>query len=175
MKTVLLLALLGICTFSSCFVFDFDEGTGNRSYSNSSSTNRVTNYSKHAIFDISNLLLMRKTDDYVGKVLGLSGGLVEQVYTADKETWVEIRGRTGDRGFDLMIYLDHPLPKQTNIGENIITIGTGSQVRMLAKFRGFEEFTDEYGSKRKLPVGECIAIFQHSDFNLLKPIWQWNK
>lgn len=67
--------------------------------------------------------------------------------------------------------MDHPLTKQTKIGENVQVISTKSGIRVFGRLKGLEDYMTESGVKKQPPSLEEIAIYNIDDRDFLDPVW----
>ncbi|MBI5727217.1 MAG: hypothetical protein HY965_05160 [Ignavibacteriales bacterium] len=176
MTRLLFFCFICSITFSSCFVFDFENDGTNRNVRTAGPRRLdLKPIIKNAEYDISSRQLFKNPEKYRGKVLCLSVTIIKQEYLLDKDTFLEVSGNSGESSINMIMELDHPHTKQANIGEDITTITVGKQVRVLVRFNEFKELQSDYGTKKTFPMGTCIAIFRHNDPAMLTPVWLCEK
>jgi len=150
----------------------FEEGS-NQSTNNSlkKSNSNLKQAIGNARYDVDNINIYTNPSEYIGKIISTRGVFVEQKFFKDKEKKFIVSGSNNGHPADYLVYLDHPLPKQTKIGENIQVISTASGIRVFGRLKGLEDYMTEAGVKKQLPVLEAIVIYNIDDRDLLNPVW----
>jgi hypothetical protein len=128
----------------------------------------------NANYDVYNLAILRNPNDWQGRLVSFSGVITEELLVISRPNFFIVNGRINDYLISFVVYLDHSVPAQKMINEDIEIISRGKSVRVFAEVIGIEEFMTESGTKKKMPTAECIAIYNQSDYNLRKPIWLKN-
>jgi len=150
----------------------FEESSRNNTNNSLSKNNSNL---KHAIssarYDVDNIDIYTNPINYFGKIISTRGVFVEQKFFKDKEKKFIVSGSNNGHPADFLVYLDHPLPKQTKIGENVQVISTLSGIRVFGKLKGLEDYMTENGVKKQLPALEAIAIYNIDDRDLQIPVW----
>ncbi len=124
-----------------------------------------------ARYDVDNIHIYSNTNEFIGKIISTRGYYIEQKFLKDKDRKFVISGSNSGQTADYLVVLDHPLPKQSKIGENIMIISTGSNIRVFGKFIRIEDYLTESGIKKQLPMLEAIAIFNIDDREFQNPVW----
>lgn len=167
----LLILLILFFNFISCSGL-FEEGS-NKSTNNSLKTGRsnLKQTIGNAKYDVDNINIYTNPSEYIGKIISTRGIFLEQKFFKDKEKKFIVSGSNNGHPADYLVYLDHPLPKQNKIGENIQVISTASGIRVFGRLKGLEDYMTEAGVKKQLPVLEAIAIYNIDDRELQNPVW----
>lgn len=147
------------------------EGSTNKSNTLNKSNSNLREMISSAKYDVDNIHIYTNPNDFIGKVISTRGVFVEQKFFKDKDKKFIISGSNNGHPAEYLVYLDHPLPKQTKIGENIQVISTASGIRVFGRLKGLEDYMTESGVKKQLPVLEALAIYNIDDRNLLNPVW----
>lgn len=157
--------------FISCSAF-VEEGSNT---STANSLNKRNPNLKEAIrsakYDVDNINIYTTPNEYIGKIISTRGIFLEQKFFKDKEKKIIVSGSNNGHPADYLVYLDHPLLKQTKIGENIQVISTASGIRVFGRLKGLEDYMTEAGVKKQLPVLDAIAIYNIDDRELQNPVW----
>jgi hypothetical protein len=125
----------------------------------------------NARYDVDNIHIYSNPSEFIGKIISTRGVYVEQKFLKDKDRKFIISGSNSGQAADYLVTLDHPLPKQSKIGENIQIISTNSGIRVFGKLKGIEDYLTETGLNKQLPVLEAIAIFNIDDREFQNPVW----
>ncbi len=128
-----------------------------------------------AKFEISNKQIYKNPDKWKGETISVSGTIVVKTEISLDDNFFQLQGRIGDVPsgdfINYIIELDHPLPKQTRIDENVKTITPGKKYRVFGVFRELKQFLNEYGTPTMLPLLQCKLIYDGDDFEFRNPLW----
>ena len=166
-----LLLLIASLNFISCTALY--EQSSNQSTNNTlkKSNKNLREVISRARYDVDNIHIYTNPNEYLDKIIATRGVYVEQKFLREREKKFIISGSNNGHPADFLVYLDHPLPKQTKIGENVQVISTMSGIRVFGKLKGIEDYLTESGIKKQLPALEAIAIFNIDDREYFYPVW----
>ena len=120
--------LLFICVISDLLLSCSAMIEENSDINSTGSNNRKESNLKQAIhgasYDVDNINIYSELNKYLGKIISTRGVYLEQKFFKDKERKFIVSGSNNGHPADYLVYLDHPLPKQTRIGENVQIIST---------------------------------------------------
>lgn len=170
MFKILIIPFLSFTLASCSGLFEETSSTKIKSAEKKSSTN-LKDVISSARYDVDNIHIYTNPNEFIGKIISTRGIFVEQKFFKDKEKKFIISGSNNGHPAEYLVYLDHPLPKQTKIGENVQVISTASGIRVFGWLKNLEDYMTESGVKKQLPVLEAIAIYNIDDRDLLKPVW----
>jgi len=152
--------------FTSCAGFFSDTGTTRDPLqAEIEAVKRIANY------DMNNVKVMRNPDEWVGKMISLSGTVLSQPILGEVDEVFELRGTNDGFLTDMIIRLDQPLPRQSNIGEAIKLVSQGKEVRVFGIMNGLKSIRTDSGTRRELPEIRCQIIYDRNDFYLSRPLW----
>ncbi len=126
---------------------------------------RIANY------DMNNVKVMRNPDEWIGKIISLSGTVISQPILGEVDEVFELRGTNDGYLTDMIIRLDRPLPRQANIGQAIKLVSQGKEVRVFGKMNGLKSIRTDSGTRRELPEIDCQLIYDRNDFYMDRPLW----
>jgi hypothetical protein len=162
--------VLSISLISCSALMEEDTGKSTNNSLKKSNTN-LREMISSAKYDVDNINIYTTPNEYIGKIISTRGIFLEQKFFKDKEKKFIVSGSNNGHPADYLVYLDHPLPKQTKIGENIQVISTASGIRVFGRLKGLEDYMTEAGIKKQLPVLDAIAIYNIDDRELQNPVW----
>lgn len=165
LTTVLVLNLL------SCSALMEESSTKNNKNSLKKSSSNLKSVIANARYDLDNVHLYSNTKEYIGTLISTRGYFVELKFLKEKDRKFIVTGSNTGYAGDFIVYLDHPLQKQSQIGENVQIISTASAIRVFGRFRGTEDYLTYDGAKRVLPALDAIAIFNIDDRDYQNPVW----
>ncbi len=166
-----LFSVVLLINFSSCSALMEESTSKSKSNSLKRSSANLKNVISSARYDVDNIQIYSNTKEYMGTIISTQGIFVEQKFLKDKDKKFIISGsNTGYTG-NFIVYLDHPLQKQSHIGENVQIVSTATGIRVFGRFKGLEEYLMYDGAKKLLPVLEAVAIFGIDDRDLQNPVW----
>lgn len=157
--------------FISCSTF-IEEGSNTNTGNSLKKRNpNLKQAIRSAKYDVDNINIYTTPNEYIGKIISTRGIFLEQKFFKDKEKKFIVSGSNNGHPADYLVYLDHPLQKQTKIGEDIQVISTASGIRVFGRLKGLEDYMTEAGVKKQLPVLDAIAIYNIDDRELQNPVW----
>jgi len=170
-----MLKLLGLVILSLNFLScsALMEESSNKSTNNSlkKSSANLKSVIGNARYDVDNIQIYSNTKEYIGTLISTRGYFVEQKFIKERDRKFIITGSNTGYAGDFIIYLDHPLQKQSHIGETIQIISTASSIRVFGRFKGIEEYLTYDGIKKNLPALDAIAIYSIDDRDFQNPVW----
>lgn len=167
----LLLFLFLALNLISCSALMEENSTKKTNNSLRKSSSNLKSAISNARYDLDNIQIYSNIQEYMGTIISTQGIFIEQKFLKDKDKKFVITGSNTGYAGDFIVYLDHPLQKQTRIGENVQVISTASGIRVFGRFKGLEEYLSYDGVKKQLPVLEAIAIFNIDDRDCQNPVW----
>lgn len=130
---------------------------------------------RQAKFDVYNRQIYKNPDAWIDKIISVSGIIVEKPPFELDAQYFQISGTIGNTPmgdhFNYIVEIDHSLPTQSRIDQNVQTIVKGGQYRIFARVKELKQFLNDYGQSTTLPVTDCLIIFKSDDFNFQFPIW----
>ncbi len=171
--SVIVLFLVSVFIFSSCefMMKDFNRTPRKDVFRSSVLNDAIAN----AKYDLSNKDFYTSKDKYSNIVISGTGYIYDHPFSDyNDDDRYRLTGSENGLPIDWMLFLDHPAPKQKDVGEDVQLLTRGKNVRTFAIFLGTEEFLNEDGTKRTLPTFRCIAIYNIDDRNFRTPIWVSN-
>lgn len=128
-----------------------------------------------ATYDVYNRMIYNDPEGWKGKIISVSGIITEKPVIYIEKNHIQITGNIGNNPngdyFNFIIKLDHPLPVQTRIDQNVKKIVRGEQYRVFIKFRELKDFLNDYGQVQRLSLTDCLLIYKADDFSFNDPIW----
>ncbi len=167
----ILLSSIFLFNLLSCSALMEDSSTKNTKSTLKKSSSNLKSIISNARYDLDNIHIYSNTKEYIGTVISTRGIFVEQKFLKDKDRKFIITGSNTGYAGDFIVYLDHPLQKQSQIGENIQVISTASGIRVFGRFKGIEEYLTYDGVQKQLPALEAIVIYNIDDRNYEYPVW----
>jgi hypothetical protein len=70
-----------------------------------------------------------------------------------------------------LILLDHPLPRETRIGDRVQTVSVGEVIRLIGRIVDRREIVTRTGVNLTVPVLRGYIISKESDRDLSNPVW----
>lgn len=110
-------------------------------------------------------------NEYLEKIISTRGIFVEQKFIKEKDLRFVMTGSNNGQPAKFIVFLNHPLQKQSKINENVQVISTASGIRVFGRLKGLEEYLTYGGIKKQLPMLEAIAIFYLEDRDFKYPVW----
>ncbi|MBZ0198837.1 MAG: hypothetical protein K8H86_03150 [Ignavibacteriaceae bacterium] len=126
---------------------------------------------RSAEYEVSNIMIYTKPDDYKNKVISTLGYYAQEKFLPKDGSVFYIVGTANGYDANFIVQLDHPLKKLTSINENVETIGVGNYIRVFGRVKELKDYIVENGSTKKLPVLEAIAIYGAHDTKFINPYW----
>ena len=130
---------------------------------------------KQAKFDVYNRQIYKNPDAWIDKIISVSGIINEKPPFELDAQFFKISGTIGNTPmgdhFNFIVEVDHPLPTQSRIDQNVRTIVKGGQYRIFVKVKEMKQFLNDYGQSTTLPITDCLIIYKSDDFNFQFPIW----
>lgn len=166
-----LLILFVQFTFISCSSLLRDTASKSTDSSIRPSNDNLKEVISKARFDVDNINIYMNPNEYLEKIISTRGIFVEQKFIKEKDLKFVITGSNNGQPAEFIVYLDHPLQKQSKINENVQVISTASGIRVFGRLKGLEEYLTYDGIKKQLPVLEAIAIFYLEDRDFKYPVW----
>ena len=163
-KFVLILFSSGLFVSCSGLFSDFDDDK-DPLIAEIESIKKSTNY------DMNNVKVMRNPEEWQGKMISLSGTVLSQPILGEVDEVFELRGTNDGYLTDMIVRLDKPLPKQSNIGQAVKLVSQGKEVRIFGIVNGLKQIKTESGTRRELPELSCQIIYDRNDFYLERPLW----
>jgi hypothetical protein len=170
MRKILILLVL-MFNFYSCSGLFQESSANSTDTSLKKSSSNLKEVISAARYDVDNINIYSNPTEYVGKIISTRGVFLEQKFFRDKDKKFIVSGSNNGHPADFLVYLDHPLPKQAKIGENVQIISTASGIRVFGRLKEIEDYMTESGVKKQLPALEAIAIFNIDDRDLQNPVW----
>jgi len=130
---------------------------------------------KEAKLDIVNRQIYKNPGAWIGKIISVSGFIAEKPPFELDVLCFQISGTIGNTPmgdhFNYVVEIDHALPTQSKINEDVQTIVRGGQYRIFARVKELRQFLNDYGQTTTLPIVECLMIYKSDDFSFQSPLW----
>jgi len=122
-------------------------------------------------YEVTEKDAMEYIDDVRGKVVKWIGNVYEM-----KENEIQIVGPGEERRYNFFVFrLDHPLPKETRIGDMIQTISGGEAVCVIGRIMDLEDIVLRTQFKVSAPILRGYVISKDNDRDFKNPVWVRHK
>jgi hypothetical protein len=133
--------------------------------------NQILKVLQRANFDFYNALIYKDEKSWEGTLVSLAGNMVEQPVITSEQNVIQLIGTSGGDYADIVAYLDHPLPMQMTISEQVHLLTRGRSIRIFGVLQTCKDFVDKYGQRLYLPTMECLLIYDQDDRFFSEPLW----
>lgn len=165
-RYTLLLLLIFAFFFSSCAAIY--KGQRKAAETNKAKLSKVV---ASAVYDISNIDLFLKPENFEGKILSFSGIVYYEPYLEPKEKIFSLKGSVNGNLINVVVYLDNEMPVYTTYTDEKELLSRGKSIRMFGIYKGIGEYMREDGISMKAPEIRAIAIYNSDDSFFKTPIW----
>jgi hypothetical protein len=104
----------------------------------------------------------------LGTYPGTSARSRQFVY-GDKEFFLQ--GSYNGHPVAVVVALDHSLPMQVSYDKAVPRISPLQELYVFGTLRGTENYMNESGFSRALPVLKCLLIYDKDDYSFRHPLW----
>lgn len=171
-KYLYFFSILGMLFFSSCSALMEDFDKTNTSFSSKPyDLNNIRKDINRADYDVNNLKVMGKLDEYKGKIISVAGSAGYHPNVGPFEEVFIVHGTNMGYRVDIVTHLDNPIVYLKRIDDFNETLDKGKTVRLFGVITGMKAYLGDDGVRREMIEMDALAIFNPDDFNYKRPLW----